>query len=78
MKDQQRVFRAAGIRPIDRDASTVGSLQRILNAVFVETDAESLARIAADPAVERVAPVGNYELDLSETVPVHRGLHRAG
>jgi minor extracellular serine protease Vpr len=68
VKNEQRRFEQR-VRQIDRDASTVGSLQRILNAVFVETDGESLARIAADPAVERVAPVGNYELDLSETVP---------
>jgi minor extracellular serine protease Vpr len=59
-------------RRLDRlapEATTLGSVQRVLNAVFVEADAESMASIAADPAVERVAPVGNYELDLSETVP---------
>jgi minor extracellular serine protease Vpr len=68
VKGQQRSFEQR-VRQIDGDARTLGSVQRILNAVFVETDGESLARIAADPSVERVAPVGNYELDLSETVP---------
>lgn len=41
----------------------------VLNAVFLEVDAASLAIIAGDPAVARVAPVGQYEIDLSETVP---------
>ncbi|MEO1204108.1 MAG: hypothetical protein AAFX10_15500, partial [Pseudomonadota bacterium] len=43
--------------------------QVVLNAVFVELDAAALPDIAADFAVARVAPVGHYELDLSETVP---------
>ena len=41
----------------------------MLNAVFVEVDASALEAIAADTDVLRVSPVGNYELDLSETVP---------
>jgi subtilisin family serine protease len=41
----------------------------VLNAVFVEVPASALAEIAGDPDVLRVAPVGHYELDLSETVP---------
>ena len=41
----------------------------VMNAVFVQIDASKVAQIAADPAVVRVAPVANYELDLSETVP---------
>jgi subtilisin family serine protease len=68
VEGQQRSFEQR-LRRIDADATTVASVQRVLNAVFVDTDAASLAAIAADPAVERVAPVGNYELDLSETVP---------
>ncbi len=43
--------------------------QRVINAVFVEVDAAALASIAADPDVTRIAPVRNYQLDLSETVP---------
>ena len=68
VKGQQRSFEQRLPR-LDGDAEAFGSVQRVLNAVFVETDGESLAAIAADPAVERVAPVANYELDLSETVP---------
>jgi subtilisin family serine protease len=44
-------------------------VSHVLNAVFLEVDAAALARIARDPAVARVAPVGRYEVDLSETVP---------
>jgi minor extracellular serine protease Vpr len=57
------------IRRLDRDASLLAQAQLTLNAVIVEVDAAALPALAADPAVERIAPVGNYELDLSETVP---------
>ena len=53
----------------DDSAEVIADVQVVLNAVFVEVDADALDEIAADPAVERVAPVGNYELDLGETVP---------
>lgn len=43
--------------------------QMVLNAVFADVDAADLAELAADPAVERIAPVANYQLHLSETVP---------
>ena len=41
----------------------------MLNAVFVEVDAAVLTDLAQDPAVVRIAPVKDYELDLFETVP---------
>ena len=47
----------------------LAQVQLVLNAVFAEVEADSLPRLAKDPAVLRIAPVGNYELDLSETVP---------
>ncbi len=50
-------------------ATELGRVQRVLNAVFIQVDADSLTAIAADRDVLRVAPVGNYEMDLSETVP---------
>jgi subtilisin family serine protease len=50
-------------------ANELGRVQRVLNAVFVKVDAAALETLAADPAVLRIAPVGDYELDLSETVP---------
>jgi subtilisin family serine protease len=47
----------------------LAQVQLVLNAVFAEVEADSLPRLANDPAVLRIAPVRNYELDLSETVP---------
>ena len=57
------------IRALDPSARVVASTQVVLNAVFVEVDAAVLPKIAMDKDVMRVAPVGNYQLDLSETVP---------
>lgn len=57
------------IRSADRSARVLGDVQVVLNAVFAEVDGGALETLADDPAVERIAPVGNYELDLSETVP---------
>ncbi len=54
---------------LDPEATTVGRVQQVLNAVFVEADAEAIDAIADDPQVERIARVGNYQLDLTETVP---------
>jgi subtilisin family serine protease len=54
---------------LDPSARVVASTQLVLNAVFVEVDASVLPRLANDRAVMRIAPVGNYQLDLSETVP---------
>ena len=51
------------------DVQVLGQTQRVLNAVFLEADELALHQIARDWAVKRVAPVGDYELDLSETVP---------
>jgi len=59
----------ARIRALDSNARVVASTQVVLNAVFVEVDAAVLPKLAMDKAVMRIAPVGNYELDLSETVP---------
>jgi subtilisin family serine protease len=47
----------------------LGQVQLVLNAVFAEVETDSLARLAQDPAVMRIAPVQNYEPALSETVP---------
>jgi minor extracellular serine protease Vpr len=57
------------IRGLDRQARLLAQAQITLNAVIVEVDAAALPQLAADPAVERIAPVGRYELDLTETVP---------
>lgn len=57
------------IQALDPNARLVAQTQIALNAVFVEVDRSVLPQLANDPAVMRIAPVGTYELDLSETVP---------
>ena len=54
---------------LDPNSRVIAKVQTVLNAVFVELDASILESLASDPRVLRIAPVGNYELDLSETVP---------
>jgi Subtilase family/PA domain len=54
---------------VDPNARVLAQVQVVMNAVFVEVDPSALAVLANDPAVVRIAPVANYELDLSETVP---------
>jgi minor extracellular serine protease Vpr len=67
-KAQQDAF-LGSVRAADPNARVIGQVQAVLNAVFVEVDAAALPRLAKDPRVVRIAPVGNYLLDLSETVP---------
>ena len=60
----------AFIKRAEKDGATVlARVSKVLNAVFLEVDASKLDSIAGDSAVTRVAPVGNYQLDLDETVP---------
>jgi minor extracellular serine protease Vpr len=67
-KSQQDAFikRASSYAPGEK---TVAQVQSVLNAVFMDVDAAALAKLAQDPDVVRIAPVGNYQIDLSETVP---------
>jgi subtilisin family serine protease len=67
-KAQQDSFLGA-VRSLDRSARVVAQVQAVMNAVFVEVDAAVLPQLAKDPRVTRIAPVVNYQLDLSETVP---------
>ena len=57
------------VRQVDPNARVLGRVQLVLNAVFVEVDASVLPQLAQDLRVVRIAPVANYEVDLSETVP---------
>lgn len=57
------------VKGLDPKARMGSQTQLVLNAIFVQVDAAVLPELAKDPAVERIAPVKNYELDLSETVP---------
>ncbi|MBK6596895.1 MAG: S8 family serine peptidase [Proteobacteria bacterium] len=60
------INRAMGLAP---SASVVASVQLALNAVVLEVDGSDLAALANDTMVTRVVAVGDYRLDLSETVP---------
>jgi minor extracellular serine protease Vpr len=68
LKTQQDNF-LSRLEAMGANARVIAQVQMVMNAVFVEVDASALATIARDPMVARIAPVGNYELDLSETVP---------
>lgn len=68
LKGEQEAL-IARVKELDPDAQVLAEVQVVLNAVFVQVDAAILDELAEDPAVSRVVPVGNYELDLSETVP---------
>ena len=50
-------------------AREIGRVQIVLNAVFLAVDSEAIPAIAREAGVARVAPVGEYRLDLTETVP---------
>jgi len=67
-KAQQDSF-LSSVRAADRNARVIAQVQSVLNAVFVEVDAAALPKLAKDPRVVRIAPVADYQLDLSETVP---------
>ena len=67
-KAQQDAFLSSA-RALDPNARVVARVQAVMNAVFIEVDAAALPALAKDPRVVRIAPVGNYQLDLSTTVP---------
>jgi minor extracellular serine protease Vpr len=66
---QQQAALLNRVQALDPNARVIAQTQIVLNAVFVEVDASVLPQLANDPAVLRIAPVGNYEKDLFETVP---------
>ena len=67
-KAQQSDF-LDSVLAVDPNAQVIARVQAVLNAVFVEVDAAILPILAQDARVIRIAPVADYELDLSETVP---------
>ncbi len=68
LKNEQSAFfkRAATAAP---GAKMLSSSQMVLNAVFLEVDADTIDELASDPDVIRISRVKDYEMDLSETVP---------
>ncbi len=67
-KAQQDAF-LKDVKNVDPSARLLGRVQLVLNAVFVEVEASVLPQLAQDSRVVRIAPVANYEITLSETVP---------
>jgi minor extracellular serine protease Vpr len=67
--DSQQVAFLDRLFKADPNAREIARVQLVLNAVFVEVDATVLPTLAKDPAVLRIAPVGNYQRALAETVP---------
>ncbi len=54
---------------LDPDVKVLGSVQKVLNAVMLETNAATVATLATNPNVRSIEPVINYAMDLSTTVP---------
>lgn len=50
-------------------SEVLATTQLALNSVVLSIDAQDLVKLARDSSINRVVPVGNYRLDLSETVP---------
>ncbi|MEO1171017.1 MAG: S8 family serine peptidase, partial [Myxococcota bacterium] len=52
------------------DIKVLSQTRVALNAVFLDLDTALVDPVSGDPAVQRIAPVSHYTLDLSETVPL--------
>ncbi len=68
LDEDQTAFLDRGRRAAP-DMQVLARTQLVLNAVFLEVDVSSLAELARDPSVARIAPVRDYEMFLPETVP---------
>ncbi len=67
--DQEQAAVLAKLQGLDASTQLLGKTKIATNALLVEADAVKLAELATDPTVLRIAPVRNYQIDLSETVP---------
>ena len=65
-EQQAFIARVLAASPSSHVAATV---RVVANAVFIETDRAGLAAVTRDTSVSRVAPVGDYQIQLTETVP---------
>lgn len=68
VRDQQAGFLKRCLA-LPGNVRLLGAVQIVSNSVFLEIDADLIDELEEDPAVERVALVGNYDLDLADTVP---------
>jgi len=59
----------ASVQAIDASATVLGRTRVVLNAVMMDVDSAYLDAIAQDVRVVAINGVGQYEIDLSETVP---------
>lgn len=60
---------AAALAAIAPSAVVTGSADTVLNRVFVELDVADVAAVAEIASVSSIREVGEYELDLTDTVP---------
>jgi subtilisin family serine protease len=60
------IDRAMALAP---SAKVISSTQLASNTVALEVDAQDLPALSRDTAITRIVAVGDYRLDLSETVP---------
>src|SRR5690606_11313630 len=68
VEELERIQGEVVARIADTGAEEILTTQIVSNMVVVEVDAARLPELAADPAVERILPVVDYQLALSETV----------
>ena len=68
VRSAQRSFAVDALR-VSPTARVVGSVDTLLNGVFMTVDADELATLASLPSVLRISKVKDYEMSLSETVP---------
>ncbi|MEN9823819.1 MAG: hypothetical protein RLZ04_2245, partial [Actinomycetota bacterium] len=68
VRSAQRSFAVDAFR-VAPSAQVVGSVDSLLNGVFLTVDAKELPALAALPDVYRISKVKDYEKSLSETVP---------
>lgn len=79
VRSAQRSF-AVDALSVSPSARVVGSVDTLLNGVFMTVDAKELSALAALPAVDRISRVKDYEIALSDTVPYigASAMHTAG
>jgi subtilisin family serine protease len=65
---EQQAF-IARVLAASPSSHVIASVRLVMNAVFLETDRAGLAAIGRDASVSRAVPVGDYSIDLTETVP---------
>jgi hypothetical protein len=66
--EQQDAFLARTMR-LGGNTRVLARTQIVLNAIFLEATAKTIAAMARDPLVESINYVRDYPLDLAETVP---------